>query len=100
MHLEGQFAVAAHQDEIYAYLTDPAKVSRYMPDVKDVTIDDADHFTVTARVGVSHIRGTMVMKLEIRDRRPPISTAIVVPMNARFIRMGPSSRLTISGESA
>ena len=77
MHLEGQFIAAAPQADVYAFLTDPASVSRYMPDVKDVVIEDADHFTVTARVGVSHIKGSMVMKLAIRDRQPPVSTTVV-----------------------
>jgi carbon monoxide dehydrogenase subunit G len=77
MHLEGHFTANASQADVYAFLTDPARVSRYMPDVKDVAIDDPDHFTVTARVGVSHIKGSMVMKLEIRDRQPPMSTTVV-----------------------
>jgi hypothetical protein len=77
MHLEGQFTVAAPQVEVYAFLTDPAKLSRHMPDVTDVVIDDADHFTVTARVGVAHIKGSMVVKLEIRDRQPPVGTTVV-----------------------
>jgi len=68
MHLQGEFTVAAPQADVYAFLADPAKVSRHMPDVTDAVIDDADHFTVTARVGVSHIKGTMVVKLEIRER--------------------------------
>jgi len=77
MHLDGHFTVAAPQVDVYAFLTDPAKVSRHMPDVTGVVIDDADHFTVTARVGVAHIKGTMVVKLEIRDRRPPVGTTVV-----------------------
>ncbi len=77
MHLEGHFAVNAPPETVYAFLTDPAVVSRYMPDVRDVVIHDADHFTVTARVGVSHIKGDVVMKLEIRDRQPPLSTTVV-----------------------
>ncbi|OFW00256.1 MAG: hypothetical protein A3I61_08830 [Acidobacteria bacterium RIFCSPLOWO2_02_FULL_68_18] len=77
MHLEGQFTVAAPQADVYRFLTEPAKVGRHLPDVTDVVIADADHFTVTARVGVSHIKGTMVVKLEIRDRQPPVSTTLV-----------------------
>ncbi len=77
MHLDGQFSVSAAQADVYAFLTDPATVSRHMPDVKDVVVEDADHFTVTARVGVSHIKGAMVMKLEIRDRQPPTSTTVI-----------------------
>ena len=77
MHLAGRFTVTAARPDVYAFLTDPSKVSVHMPDVKDVAIQDADHFTVTARVGISHIKGAMVMKLAIRDRQPPISTTVV-----------------------
>lgn len=77
MHLEGEFIVKAGQAEAYAFLTDPARIGRYMPDVTDVVVEDADHFTVTARVGVSHIKGTLAMKLEIRDRQPPVGTTVV-----------------------
>jgi len=75
--LEGRFSVKAAQDEAYEFLTDPRKVGRYMPDVQEVEIEDSDHFTVKAKVGVSHIKGTMVMKLAIQDRQPPISTTVV-----------------------
>ena len=77
MHLNGEFTVDASRPDVYAFLTDPARVSRHMPDVKNVVIDDADHFTVTARVGVSHIKGDVVMKLTIKDRQPPVSTTVV-----------------------
>jgi carbon monoxide dehydrogenase subunit G len=77
VHLDGQFTVNASRPDVYAFLTDPARVSRQMPDVKNVVIDDADHFTVTARVGVSHIKGDVVMKLTIKDRQPPIGTTVV-----------------------
>jgi carbon monoxide dehydrogenase subunit G len=77
MRLEGQFSVTAPREQVYAFLTDPRKVSAHMPDVQEVTIEDADHFTVKARVGISHIKGTMVMKLAITDRQPPIGTTVV-----------------------
>ena len=77
MRLDGQFTVNAAQADVYTFLTDPATVSRHMPDVKNVVIEDADHFTVTARVGVSHIKGDVVMKLAIKDRQPPVSTTVV-----------------------
>ena len=77
MHLDGQFTIDASRPDVYAFLTDPARVSRHMPDVRNVVIDDADHFTVTARVGVSHIKGDVIMKLTIKDRQPPVSTTVV-----------------------
>ena len=77
MHLDGQFTIDASRPDVYAFLTDPARVSRHMPDVRNVVIEDADHFTVTARVGVSHIKGDVTMKLAIKDRQPPVSTTVV-----------------------
>ena len=77
MRLEGQFRVKAPQEKVYDFLTDPTQVSRHMPDVKEVEVHDRDHFTVKARVGISHIKGTMVMKLTITDRQPPTSTTVI-----------------------
>lgn len=77
MHLDGDFTVNASRPDVYAFLTDPARITRHMPDIQNVVIDDGDHFTVTARVGVSHIKGNVTMKLTIQDRRPPISTTVV-----------------------
>jgi carbon monoxide dehydrogenase subunit G len=76
MHLDGQFTVAADRETAYAFLTDPQRLGRYMPDVKSVDVQDADHFTVKAAVGISHIKGTMTMKLTISDRQPPVSTTV------------------------
>src|SRR5713101_7256086 len=76
MRLEGRFSVKADQAEVYQFLTDPHRVSRHMPDVKEVEIEDRDHFTVKANVGISHIKGTMVMKLTITDRQPTTSTTV------------------------
>ncbi|MGE3840877.1 MAG: carbon monoxide dehydrogenase subunit G [Vicinamibacterales bacterium] len=77
MRLEGRFNIKATRHEVYAFLTDPHRVSRHMPDVKEVDVRDADNFTVKAKVGVSHMKGTMVVKLSIRDRQPPVSTTVV-----------------------
>ena len=77
MRLEGQFSVNAPREQVYAFLTDARKVSAHMPDVQEVIVEDDDHFTVKARVGISHIKGTMVMKLAITDRQPPIGTTVV-----------------------
>lgn len=77
MHLDGRFSVRANQQAVYDFLTDPAKVTRHMPDVQQVDVEDQDHFTVRARVGISHIKGTMVMRLRIADRQPPDSTKVI-----------------------
>jgi carbon monoxide dehydrogenase subunit G len=77
MHLDGQFSVKAAMAEVYDFLTDPERIGRHLPDVQSVEVHDADHFTVKARVGISHIKGTMVMKLTFVDRKPPSATTVV-----------------------
>ena len=77
MHLNGRFRVTANQQAVYDFLTDPARVTSHMPDVQQVEIEDQDRFTVRVRVGISHIKGTMVMKLTIADRQPPVSTKVI-----------------------
>ena len=77
MHLDGRFSVKASREAVYGFLTDPAQVTRRMPDVQQVEIEDQDHFTVRARVGISHVKGTMLMKLTITDRQPPVSTKVI-----------------------
>jgi carbon monoxide dehydrogenase subunit G len=77
MHLDGQFSVRAAMADVYAFLTDPERIGRHLPDVQGVEVHDADHFTVKARVGISHIKGTMVMKLTFTDRQPPSATTVV-----------------------
>jgi carbon monoxide dehydrogenase subunit G len=77
MRLEGQFRVQAPQDKVYDFLTDPRQVSQHMPDVREVEIDDDDHFTVKARVGISHIKGTMVMKIDDYESSAADSTTVI-----------------------
>ena len=40
MHLDGHFTINAARPDVYAFLTDPSRVSLHMPDVKNVVIED------------------------------------------------------------
>jgi carbon monoxide dehydrogenase subunit G len=77
MHLEGEFTVQADQKKAYQFLVDPDLITRSMPDVQEVEIEDENNFTVKAKVGISHIRGTMVMKLRIAEKKEPVSAKVV-----------------------
>ena len=77
MRLEGEFTVQADQERAYQFLIDPDLITRSMPDVQEVEIEDENNFTVKAKVGISHIRGTMVMKLRIAEKKEPVSAKVV-----------------------
>ena len=76
MQLKGSFTVKANQAEAYQFLVDPERLTRYLPDVEEVKIEDENNFTVTAKVGISHIRGSMVMKLSLTEKNEPVSAKV------------------------
>jgi carbon monoxide dehydrogenase subunit G len=77
MQMEGSFTVKAGRLEAYRFLIDPARFAVHMPDVEEVTVQDETHFTMKAKVGVSHIKGTMTVKLELVEKVEPERAKIV-----------------------
>ena len=71
MKLEGEFTVSRPPQEVYDFLVDPHQVIPCMPDVQRHEVHDQDHFTVTVRVGISHMRGPMTLRMEIVDKEAP-----------------------------
>ncbi len=77
MLLEGDFTVQAAREKAYGFLVDPEQVGNHLPDVEELDVEDHENFTVKAKVGVSYIKGSMVMKLQILDKEPPVSAKVV-----------------------
>ena len=77
MLLEGNFTVQAAREKAYEFLVDPEQVGNHLPDVEELDVEDQENFTVKAKVGVSYIKGSMVMKLQILDKEPPVSAKVV-----------------------
>ena len=77
MELEGSFTVQAGRKDAYRFLVNPDKITRCLPDVEEVHIEDEDNFTVKAKVGVSFIRGTMEMKIQLLDKKEPESAKVL-----------------------
>jgi len=80
MHYGGSFEVASARARVYEFATDPSKVATIFPDVLDVKIDDADHFTLKAKVGISSIKGVMDVKCAIVEKVP--STSVKLKLRA------------------
>jgi carbon monoxide dehydrogenase subunit G len=93
VQLQGTFEVNASQAETFRFLLDPQRLARYMPDVEGVEVEDDRNFTLRAKVGVSHIKGTMTMKLSVLEKQEPVTATLagkgsgmasVVDMKTRF----------------
>ncbi len=67
----GDFVVQRPRDEVYAFFTDPHRFAPLLPDYQSMAQQDATHFTVKVKVGISHIRGTAEVKMELAEAGPP-----------------------------
>jgi uncharacterized protein len=71
IRFSGEFAVPRHPEEVYDFLTDPAKFAPLLPEFQSLDAQDATHFTVKVNVGVSHIKGTAAVKMELAQAERP-----------------------------
>ena len=67
----GQFEVKRQPEEVYDFLTDPKKFAPLLPDFQGMTEQDATHFTVKVNVGISYIKGTAEVKMELAQSERP-----------------------------
>jgi len=70
MHYDGSFVVTSSREKAYEFATDPVKVSTIFPDVSDVVVEDAEHFTLRTKVGISSIKGVMDVRCTIIQKIP------------------------------
>jgi carbon monoxide dehydrogenase subunit G len=73
MHISfgGDFTVKKTQEEVYEFLTDANRFCPLLPDYQSMQKDDDTHFTVTLRVGISHIRGDAKVKMALLEAEKP-----------------------------
>ena len=62
----GQLQIDAGADAVWAFVNDPDKVGRCLPDLEQVTVQDPRHVDAVVRVGVGPVRGKFKLKLELR----------------------------------
>jgi uncharacterized protein len=67
----GEFEVPRSPEEAYDFLTDPQKFAPLLPDFQGMTMQDATHFTVKVNVGISYIKGTAEVKMELAQAERP-----------------------------
>lgn len=71
IQLNGEFEVKRKLDEVYDFLTDPKKFAPLLPDYREMTQQDASHFTLRVEVGISYIKGTAEMKMHLVEAERP-----------------------------
>ncbi|GGL09269.1 SRPBCC family protein [Deinococcus radiotolerans] len=61
----GQEKVQASPAAVWAFVQDPERVARCLPDVQDVVVHDQTHMDATVQVGVGMVRGKFKFKIEV-----------------------------------
>ena len=67
----GEFEVKKKSEEVYDFLIDPNRFAALLPDFKSLIVQDAKHFTVKLNVGISYIKGTADVKMELTEADRP-----------------------------
>lgn len=67
----GEFEVKKNPEEVYDFLTDPNRFAPLLPEFQGVTIVDPSHFSVKVNVGISYIKGTADVKMELAEGDRP-----------------------------
>jgi uncharacterized protein len=67
----GEFEVKRKPEEVYDFLIDPKKFAPLLPDFQGMTQQDEKHFTVKVNVGISYIKGTAEMKMQLAQAERP-----------------------------
>ncbi len=71
MSFGGEFQASRKPEETYDFLTDPNRFGPLLPDFQGLQVEDASHFTVKVNVGVSHIRGSAAVKMQLVEAERP-----------------------------
>jgi uncharacterized protein len=67
----GEFEVKKPPEEVFDFLTDPNRFASLLPDFKSLTVQDATHFTIKVDVGISYIKGSADVKMELTEADRP-----------------------------
>ena len=67
----GDFQVPRAPEEVYDFLTDPNKFAPLLPDFQEMAVQDERNFEVKVNVGISYIKGTAEMKMELAEASRP-----------------------------
>lgn len=71
----GEFETQRKPEEVYDFLTDPKKFAPLLPDFQGMSQQDDTHFTVKLNVGISYIKGTAEVKMQLVEAGRPTKAA-------------------------
>jgi uncharacterized protein len=70
--------IKAPRAKVYAAITDPAVLQRCIEGCEKLVRINEDHYEAHLRLGLAGIKGSYVGKLQLKDKKPPESYALVM----------------------
>jgi len=67
----GHFEVKRPPEEVYDFLSDPGRFAALLPDFQGLAIQDPSHYTIKVNAGISYIKGTAEVKMELAEAERP-----------------------------
>jgi uncharacterized protein len=67
----GEFEVKKKPEDVYAFLTDPTRFAPLLPEFQSLSVQDSTHFAVKVNVGISYIKGSADVKMELSEADHP-----------------------------
>jgi carbon monoxide dehydrogenase subunit G len=67
----GEFEVKKKPEEVYDFLTDPNRFAPLLPEFQSLSVQDSTHFGVKVNVGISYIKGSADVKMELAQADRP-----------------------------
>ena len=67
----GAFEVKKQPEEVYDFLTDPNRFAPLLPEFQSLSVQDPTHFAVKVNVGISYIKGSADVKMELSEADRP-----------------------------
>jgi carbon monoxide dehydrogenase subunit G len=71
INFSGEFEVKKKPEEVYDFLIDPNRFAALLPDFQGLSVQDATRFTVKVNVGISYIKGSADVKMELSEADRP-----------------------------
>jgi uncharacterized protein len=66
LQYSGEETITASPDVVWAFVTDPEKIGRSLPEVLEVTVRDPTHVDAVVQVAVGPVRGKFKLKVELQ----------------------------------
>ena len=70
LQYSGQEQIPVDPATVWTFVTDPEQVGHCLPDLLELTVQDATHFKAVVRVGVGPVRGSFKFKFELQPDAP------------------------------